>query len=84
MGQFAFNFAVAHREYLAGLASGYAIAHIPEAVLFLFHIAMRVPWLRAAVVANPTQAKAVVDAIAKELDKDIDSEAAGDTKPPAP
>lgn len=70
------SFLLAHREYFYGFASAYALTHIPQAVAFLFQKAMMVPMLRAAVVANPKQAKAVIDAIRDELDKDIDAEAA--------
>ena len=76
MSNIILNFALAHREYFLGLACGYAVAHIPEAVAFVFHQAMRIPWLRAAVVANPAKAKALIDAIQTELDKDIDAESA--------
>lgn len=70
------NWAMNHQQYFIGLATGYALAHIPAMVLYAFQLAMKIPWLRAQVVANPKQAKEIVDAIAKELDKDIDEEAA--------
>ena len=76
MGQIALNFLVAHQEYFLGIASGFAIAHIPAAVLLAFHLAMKIPWLRNQVVSNPTQAKAIIDAIQKAIDDDIDAEAA--------
>lgn len=72
------NLALAHKEYLYGIATGYAIAHIPEAVLYLFKLAMRVPWLRAAILSNPKQSKEIIDSIARELDKDIDAEVAAE------
>lgn len=78
------NFALAHREYFYGMATAYAISHIPQAVAFAFHMAMKWPLLRAAVVANPAQAKAIVDAIRDELDKDIDAEAAAPAPVAAP
>jgi hypothetical protein len=78
------SFALAHREYFYGLATAYAISHIPQAVAFAFHLAMKWPWLRAAVVANPAQAKAIVDSIRSELDKDIDEEASPAPAPAAP
>lgn len=83
MGQFALNFIVAHQQYFLGIASGFAIAHIPAVVLLVFHLAMKIPWLRSQVVSNPTQAKAIVDAIQNELDKDIDDEAAQAASPKA-
>ena len=70
----------AHQQFIIGAAAGYAVGHIPQVVLMVFHLAMKIPWLRAAVVANPKQAKAIIDAIHDELDRDIDAEAA----PPAP
>ena len=39
------------------------------------------PVAPAAVVANPAKAKAIVDAIQQELDKDIDAEAAAPVVP---
>ena len=83
MSQMLLNFALSHQQYFLGLATGYAIAHIPEAVLFVFHLAMKIPWLRAAVVANPAKAKAIIDAIHDELDKDIDAEVAAPIAAPA-
>ena len=83
MGQLALNFIAAHQQYFLGIASGYAIAHIPWVVLIAFHAAMKIPWLRAQVVSNPAQAKAIVDAIMQELDRDIDAEAAS-AQPTAP
>lgn len=75
MTQMLLNYAVSHQQFFVGAATGYAIAHIPEATLFAFHLAMRIPWFRAAILANPEQAKKVVKAIADELSKDIDAEA---------
>ena len=74
MGTLVLNFALAHKDYAIGVASCYAFTHIPEAVAFLFHLAMKWPLFRAAVVADPAKAKAIIDAIAKELEKDIDDE----------
>jgi predicted NBD/HSP70 family sugar kinase len=82
MSNLLINWALDHQQYFIGLASGYALAHIPAMVLYAFKLAMKVPWLRAQVVANPKQAKEIVDAIAKELDKDIDNEASA-SQPPA-
>ena len=88
MGQIALNFVVAHQQYFLGIASGYAIAHIPAAVLVVFHLAMKIPWLRSAVVNNPAQAKQIIDSIQKAIDDDIDAEAAAakapSASPPAP
>lgn len=75
MGDIVINFALAHKDYFLGLATVYAISHIPQMVFYVFHLAMKIPWLRSAIVANPKQAKAIVDAIRDELDKDIDDEA---------
>lgn len=76
MGDMIINFAIAHKDYFFGLATGYAISHIPQMVCYVFHLAMKIPWLRSAVIQNPKQAKAIVDAIRDELDKDIDDEVA--------
>lgn len=76
MGNLIAGWVVNHQQYLLGIASGWALANIPKVVAIAFHYAMQVPWLRAAVVANPEQAKAIVAQIAAELDKDIDAEAA--------
>ena len=76
MGNLAISFIQAHQQYFIGIATGWAFAHIPAVVLAVFRLAMRIPWLRAAVVANPAQAKAVIDSIQAELDRDIDAEAA--------
>jgi hypothetical protein len=85
MGQLAISFITNHQQYFLGLATGWAFAHIPAAVLLAFHLAMKIPWLRAQVVANPAQAKAIIDAIHTELDKDIDDEAkAAAPLPPTP
>ena len=84
MGQLALNFVVAHQQYFLGIASGYAIAHIPAAVLLAFHLAMKIPWLRNQVVSNPAQAKAIVNAIQTALDADIDAEAAAAKAPASP
>ena len=77
------NLAVAHKDFFIGAAVAYALGHVPEAVAFCFHQAMRVPFLRAAVTADPAKAKALIDQIAAELDKDIDQEASA-PPPPAP
>lgn len=78
------SWALNHTQFFEGLATGWALAHVPTLTLYAFRAAMRVPWLRAAVVAHPDQAKAVINQIAAELDKDIDQEAktaaAGDAK----
>jgi len=79
MGQLLVGYVVSHQQYFLGIATGYAVAHIPEATLFAFHQAMRVPWFRAAVLANPEKSKAILKQIESELEKDIDAEAA---KPP--
>ena len=85
MGQLAISFVTNHQQYFLGLATGWAFAHIPAVVLAAFHLAMKIPWLRAQVVANPAQAKAIVDAIHDELDRDIDAEAkASAPLPPTP
>jgi hypothetical protein len=85
MGQLAISFITNHQQYFLGLATGWAFAHIPAVVLAAFHLAMKIPWLRAQVVANPAQAKAIIDAIHTELDKDIDDEAkAAAPLPPTP
>jgi hypothetical protein len=76
MGNIIANWAVAHQGLIEGMALGWSAAHIPWIVLQAFHVAMKIPWLRAQVVSNPKQAKAIVDNIAAELDKDIDAEAA--------
>jgi hypothetical protein len=76
MGNIAISFIQAHQQYFIGIATGWAFAHIPAVVLAVFRLAMRIPWLRAAVIANPAQAKAVIDSIQAELDRDIDAEAA--------
>ena len=76
MGDLVLTWAAHHQQYFLGLATGYAVAHIPEAVCYAFHLAMRVPWLRAAIVADPAKAKSIIKAIETELEKDIDAEAA--------
>ena len=76
MGNLAISFIQAHQQYFIGIATGWAFAHIPAVVLAVFRLAMRIPWLRAAVVANPAQAKQIIDSIQKAIDDDIDAEAA--------
>jgi len=76
MTQMLLNYAVSHQQFFVGAATGYALAHIPDATLFAFHQAMRVPWFRAAILSNPEQAKKVLRQIESELEKDIDAEAA--------
>lgn len=78
------NFVIAHKDYFLGLATGYALEHVPQAVAFLFHQAMRWPWLRGAILKDPARAKALVDSIRDELDKDIDAEAQAAKKPSPP
>lgn len=75
IGNFVMNLAVSHQEYLLGIASGYTLAHIPEATIFAFHLAMKIPWFRTAVISKPERSKAIIDAISGELKKDIDEEA---------
>ena len=78
------NFALAHQEFVYGAAAGYAIGHIPQMTLMVFHLAMKIPWLRAAIIKDPKKAKAIIDAIHDELDKDIDEEANSTQEPAAP
>lgn len=82
MTDFAISWVLGHQQFFIGAATGYAIAHIPEAVYFAFHQAMKIPWLRVAVVKNPEQAKNILRLIESELEKDIDAEAV--TKPAEP
>ena len=65
-----------YQGMIEGAALTYAFTHIPQGVAFLFHQAMRWPWLRAQVLADPKRAKAIVDQIQQELDRDIDTESA--------
>lgn len=69
------------------LAIGYASAHAvqmsPSIAGFLFQQALKWPWLRAKIVANPARAKAIVDAVSQEIDKDIDTAATQPTTTPA-
>lgn len=83
MGTLALNFALAHKDYLYGVASGYALTHVPQATAFAFHQAMRIPLLRELVLKNPDESKKVLDDIATELKKDIDAEALPKSVPPA-
>jgi hypothetical protein len=57
------------------LVIGFALGHIDDLVDYAFHALMRIPMLRAWIVKNPDKAKATIDAIQKELDKDIDETA---------
>lgn len=62
---------------LYGVLAGFALGHLDDIVAYVFHALMMVPPVRAWVVSNPTKAKQIVDAIAKDLEQDIDQE----TKP---
>lgn len=75
------GFLVSHHQLIEGAVIGFAFAHVPQVVAFAFHQAMRIPMLRAAVVKDPAKAKALVDSIAAEVDKNIDAEAASQPKP---
>jgi len=77
------NFVLAHREYLYGFAIGYALGHVPQMVSFAFNTAMKVPFIRAAVLSNPEQLKKMIDEIEQTLDKEIDEEVAA-SKPAPP
>jgi hypothetical protein len=68
------NYALAHKDYFYGIATGYALSHIPQAVHYAFHFAMKWPWLRSLVLRDPAQSKAVIDEVAKDLEKEIDEE----------
>ena len=70
------DFLIHHSSFLLGLISGFALSHISVLVDALFHAAMKIPQLQKLVAQNPGKVKSVVDAIAHELDKDIDEEAA--------
>lgn len=67
-------FIMGHQGWFIGLAIGWILAHIPQIVLGSFKQAMKIPWVRGAVLKNPKQAKAIIDQIANELEKDIDEE----------
>lgn len=66
---------VNHRQLFEGMAIGYATAHIPAMTSYAFFTLMRIPIIKNWIIANPEKARTMVDAIAKELDKDIDQEA---------
>lgn len=75
MGQMIGSFIVNHHEYFVGIASGLALAHVPEMTLFAFHYAMKVPWFRSVVLSDPKRSKAVIAQIEQALEKGIDEEA---------
>lgn len=70
------SYALSHQEFLYGVVSGYALSHVPQLVGFLFHQAIRVPIIRQAILANPERSKQIIAEIEKELEKEIDIEAA--------
>lgn len=79
---FVVSYAVSHQDLITGFVVGYALGHVPQVIAFLFHQAMRVPFLRAAILSDPARTKKLIDDIHDELDKDIDAEA--DVKSAAP
>ena len=72
---------LSHQQLIEGAVIGFAFGHVPQIVAFAFHQAMRIPMLRAAVLKDPAKAKALVDSIQQELDKDIDAESAAAPPP---
>jgi len=77
------NWLLNHRQWLEGIALGYAAANIPLLVGIVFHQVIQVPILRQWILSDPVRAKKTVDLIAQELDKDIDKESAAQNPPKA-
>lgn len=76
-------FIISHQGWFIGLAIGWVLAHIPQIVLGSFKQAMKIPWIRNAVLKNPKQAKAIINQIADELEKDIDEEVSQEQPAPS-
>lgn len=77
------SWATSHQQFVEGLAMGWALNHVPLVAGWAFHQALKWPWLRAAILKNPEQAKAIIDQVSKELEKDIDEEAKPDANKPS-
>ena len=75
------SYIVSNPGFLYGVAVGWALANIPKIVCFVFHQAIRVPFLRSAILSDPARSKAIIAQIQAELDKDIDQEAAAQAQP---
>lgn len=76
-----------HQDFLLGLASGWAVVHIPLLTRLAFRQAMKIEPLRRFVVANAQTIIEGLDEIHQEIDSDIEAEVAKDKaaqKPPAP
>lgn len=73
----------AHQQLVAGFALGIAMSHLPQLVGKLFMLAMRIPWLKNDIHDNPQRYKDAIDAVRKELVKDIEDTAAGPDPDPA-
>lgn len=69
------SYLLSHQQVLYGALFGFALGHIDDVVAYGFHLLMQVPTVRGWVVAHPDKAKAIVDAIQKDLDQLIDKEA---------
>jgi hypothetical protein len=75
MSDMLIKLAADHSQFLYGLLGGFAMGHLDDLVAYGFHALMMIPTVRAWIVANPVKAKQIVDAIAKDLDQDIDNAA---------
>lgn len=74
MGNLIMSFLMSHQDYIIGIAVGYALANIPQMVGIVFNAAMKVPFLRAAVLKNPEGIKKAIDEVEQAIDKEIDEE----------
>lgn len=60
-------------QNVAPFAAGFVFAHLPWILGGAFSLALKIPFVRSAILSNPERSKEMIDSIAKELDQDIDS-----------
>lgn len=70
------SFLFNHQDYFLGLATGYALSHIPQMISGIFNAAMKVPMIRNYVLAHPEELKKAIDEVEQALDREIDEEVA--------
>ena len=78
MGKLVTDFALAHQDYVYGIACGALASHWPELLKMAFNKALDVPWFHRAILKDPAASKAIADKIDAVIDSAIDAAAKSD------
>ncbi len=86
MGQLAINFAIAHQQWIYGIAVGFLISNPGTLATWAFNAFVKIPGVGQWIAAHPDQAKAWADGFDKAIDAAIDkySTTASAPTPPTP